>query len=676
MQTQPQTQGFAPAAPVSFENGEAPEIIWSAGKFKMKVGSRTSSYYKATPSPAFWSFYENNRTLVRASGITLHKEQGFVLLAKRKVSLVHAVRSIDMSRSVGSDVEILGPKDAAYLPYQRAGIEYARYHRNVLFGDEMGLGKTIQAIGVCNDDPTIKSVLVIVPAYLKLNWKREIERWYVRSTFQVAIVNAGDPWPSCAPSVGCFFTIINYDIIQRYGKDIGLLWDAVITDECHYIKNPKTKRTTAVLAIKSRRWLALSGTPALNRPIELWPVLSIMLSEDCPSWYSFAIRYCGGTDNGFGFEAKGSTNEAELQMMLRSRCMVRRLKDEVLTDLPPKIRQTIVLPPDNKARMVLNEEAQAWKLHEDTIADLTERRANAMISEDEAEYVNAGKAIARQMSIAFAEMALLRVNLSKLKVPFLCEHVESLISGGVEKVLVFFHHKEALRLFADEMRERGVLIVTGDIPAEKRDPIVTEFKTNPAKMILAGTIGAMGTGFNITNASNVVFAELDWRPGIMCQAEDRTHRIGQLNSVLCQYLLFDDSLDLHMIGNIIAKMESISKVLNKVVEEEPEQVAGVERKPAPKKRLTPVGLELRPVVLRGIQYLASKDQDLARTRNNEGFSKFDVRIGHRLASKPFLTANEAAYGASVLLRKYRRQLPREIIRALWPEEIDRDGECY
>jgi hypothetical protein len=319
---------------------------------------------------------------------------------------------------------------------------------------------------------------------------------------------------------------------------------------------------------------------------------------------------------------------------------------------------------------VLNEEAQAWKLHEETIVDLTERRANAMISEDEDEYVAAGRSIAKQMQIAFTEMALLRVQLSKLKVPFLCEHVDNLIDGGAEKVLVFFHHKEALAMFAEEAKAHGVLIVTGDIPSQKRDPIVDEFKTGPKK-ILAGTIGAMGTGFNITNAAHVVFVELDWRPGIMCQAEDRTHRIGQQNSVLCQYLLFEDSLDLHMIGNIIEKMDSLSRVLNKVVEDD----AAPDAAPAPKKKmrkLIPVPSEQRPLVLRSLRFLADLDPDQARTRNNAGFNKFDARLGHRMASKDFLTANEAAFVKTIMLPKYHRQLPREMVIALWPEKVDRD----
>jgi SWI/SNF-related matrix-associated actin-dependent regulator 1 of chromatin subfamily A len=184
--------------------------------------------------------------------------------------------ALNASRATDAAVELPVPDGLSYLPYQRAGIAYALGHPSVLFGDEMGLGKTIQAIGIINSDPSIKRVLVICPASLKLNWRNELRKWLVRE-MSIGIAQ-GKEFPESD------VVIINYDILTKHDPKIKAIeWDLVVCDEMHYLKSPDAQRTRAVIGFNSkgkgkdvapicgRRRIGLTGTPIPNRPIELFP---------------------------------------------------------------------------------------------------------------------------------------------------------------------------------------------------------------------------------------------------------------------------------------------------------------------------------------------------------------------------------------------------------------------
>jgi len=573
---------------------------------------------------------------------------------------------IQGSRSANSDITVPSPPGMEFKPFQRAGIEYARTHKNVLFGDEMGLGKTIQAIGVVNDNPDISRILVVCPAYLKLNWRHEIKLWQAVKR-PVFIVNSGEFIPRLGPEGG--WVIINYEILHRMTSVPP--FDTLIVDEAHFIKNLETKRTKAVLDVKADRKLALTGTPALNRPIELYPIVSMMMGPKAPSYWSFAKQYCDAKKGAFGMEVKGCSNPIKLQQFLRSNFMVRRLKKDVLKELPPKQRQIIELQATSEIKVSIDMERSAWQLHEDTLAEMRLRRDEAEISGDDATFQDIGKSMAKQIQIAFTAMALARVKLSEQKVPFIFAHLRDVMSGNNEKFIVFFHHKTALMQLHQQLEEAGIksLVITGDVSMPHRDERVREFQSNPDCRVILGSIGAMGTGVTLTASSTVIMAELDWRPGIMAQAEDRAHRIGQIDSVLCQYFLFENSVDSKMIGDVISKMENIGRFLDGEGEAENEQQK-VKREPKKKaernwesdvKSMTPSKSRL---IHESLRYMMGLDSDMARARNNQGFSKFDAGIGHRLGSKDCLTNREAAFAAH-LLHKYRRQLPRETVVTLW-----------
>jgi hypothetical protein len=154
-------------------------------------------------------------------------------------------QSREASRRTSLDIALPAPEGLDYLPYQRAGIAYGLDHPNVLFADEMGLGKTIQAIGVCNADASLKSILILCPASLRLNWLREWKKWYVHP-HRVCIAEGRLP-PSDV-------VIVNYDVLKKHIHEIhARQWDALICDEAHYLKNYKAQRTKLVLGDRKTR---------------------------------------------------------------------------------------------------------------------------------------------------------------------------------------------------------------------------------------------------------------------------------------------------------------------------------------------------------------------------------------------------------------------------------------
>jgi len=463
-----------------------------------------------------------------------------------KVRKLTMMRTLAASSAHDAEIDVPCPPDLSYLPYQRAAIAFGIDHPNVLLADEMGLGKTIEALGVINADENAKRVLIVCPASLKLNWARECENWLV-DRGEVGV--AGKTFPKDAQIV-----IINYDILGKWKKELKGTWDVLVADECHYVKNKDAKRSKALYAIKSRRKLFLTGTPILNRPVELWTIVSSLAPEEFDHFWNFANRYCAPIKNNFGWEFVGATNLDELHERLRGTIMVRRTKAEVLPDLPPKRRQVIELASDHIAKLIAVETG-AWKEHQRRLNELRAlKRGSAQKSEAELAAMRAG------VNVAFGELAKLRQDTAIAKVPLIIEHIKNVLED-VGKIVVFAHHRAVIQELAEPFGD-SVVTLTGDDAVAKRQAAVDRFQTDPTCQIFIGSITAAGFGLTLTASSNVVFAELDWVPAHLTQAEDRTHRLGQANSVLVQHLVLQDSLDARMVGTLIKKQRVIDKVVD------------------------------------------------------------------------------------------------------------------
>lgn len=666
---------------------KTPEEVLSSLKWseprevQTKAGPRIVSSAPATDE-VFTLWREGSESL-RKLGYSIGQFRGAWQLSRwqklPEVAQKAREEALAASRATDADVQVPLPDGLALLPYQRAGIAFALKREAVLFGDEMGLGKTIQAIGVLNSTPDAKRILVICPASLKLNWRNELRKWCVVKR-PIYVVDSQTGWPR---EDG--IAVVNYDVLHKYEAEIKAVeWDVLIADEAHYLKTPTARRTKMVFgvkakkdgtggrpAIRAKRRLLLTGTPIANRPVELFPLASYLYPKGFDNFFKYALRYCAAHRNGFGWDFSGASNLDELQDRLRASIMVRRLKKDVLTELPAKRRQVIEIPADGQLAHLVNAERDEYESYEDRIIDLQAAVEIAKASEDPDEHKRAVEALKEGMQAAFGAISSLRRQLGEAKADLCIEHLK----GAVEesgKVVAFAHHKALVAKIVEAFGPEAVVLV-GDTKMEDRQTAVERFQSDPSVKLFVGSIGAAGVGITLTASSHVVFCELDWVPGNVSQAEDRCHRIGQKNSVLVQHLVVEGSLDATMAKRIVEKQDVIDRALDSarlavevaVPAERSGRQGATVGTPADKlaKEADLMTADQREASIQALRLLASRCNG-ARDWDGMGFSKLDTTIGKDLASRPFLTKRQCAL-ARKICRKYRNtQLPAELVERM------------
>jgi len=580
-----------------------------------------------------------------------------------KAQLAETNKEIELSKKADIDIEIPAPEGCEYLGYQKAGIAYAIKRQGVLIGDEMGLGKTIQALGVINAIPEIENVLIICPASLRLNWAREAEKWIVR---KMGINVITSKWVKTMDGIN----IVNYDIIGRIDKSRE--WDLVVCDEAHYMKNKKALRTKQIMGyreprksewaiepIKAKRRMLLTGTPIVNRPIELHSLISYLDPQTWGNFFWYAKRYCDAHNNGYGWDFSGARNLDELQESLRSTVMIRRLKKDVLKELPEKRRQVIEIPANGCSGLV-EKEARAYAAMQDRISGLQAALELARAGSDD-EYAAAVENLGEASSAAFSEISRIRHETAMAKVPKVIEHVLDVLDD-VESLVIMAHHHDVVASIRAGLAQKKIksAVLTGETKMEDRQKAVDDFQSGQVRVFI-GTIRAAGVGITLTKASTVVFAELDWVPGNVSQAEDRLHRIGQEESVLVQHLVLEGSIDAVMAKTIVSKQAIIDQALDVMIRKEPILPMKEKRETSTRSQLKAMAEDLTPEEIRQIHIdlktLAGDDTDFANIRNGVGFNKIDARIGHDLAGMGCLTKMQAALGKKIL-HKYKGQLGR------------------
>jgi SWI/SNF-related matrix-associated actin-dependent regulator of chromatin subfamily A-like protein 1 len=447
-------------------------------------------------------------------------------------------------------VKIPVPSGRQYFPFQVEGIRFALGHPSTLLADEMGIGKTIQAIGLINAEPTLRKIIIICPASMRLVWRRELEKWLVRS-FLVGVIGVDSFEPSYLFEQSDIL-IINYDRLHRFTKLLqSNCYDLAILDECHFVKNPAAKRTKAATNIKAHHKLALSGTPILNRPAELLPVLSWLDPERWPlsSWHDYGVRYCGAFWNGFAWDLSGASNLEELARALRSTLMIRRTKAEVLPELPAKMRTVIELSPTTEMRGLVERELEAFK---------------AVIGHHSAECFkeSAAKLNVDWDTIDWDNLSKVRHETALAKVGLVAEFVSECLEGGSTKIVIFAYHRDVVSNLRAALSKYSPVILFGGMSSQQRQAAIDTFQGDEDCRVFIGNIQAAGVGITLSPASShVVFAELSWVPAEITQAEDRLHRIGQHDSVLVQHLVLEGSLDAMMAKVIVKKQRILDRVL-------------------------------------------------------------------------------------------------------------------
>ncbi|MDZ7355775.1 MAG: DEAD/DEAH box helicase [candidate division KSB1 bacterium] len=466
-----------------------------------------------------------------------------------------------LSRATDADIDIPAPEGLEYLPFQKAGIAYALNRSNALIADEMGMGKTIQAIGVINAiNP--ERVLVVCPAMVKINWYKELRKWLVKP-YSVDMAE-GIFWPAFAKIV-----IINYDILHHHQeKLLSTPWDLVVIDEAHYLKNITSRRTKIMYGskdhppVRGKMNIAMTGTPIENRLKDIWPTLHYL---DPASWQSFKEfmdtyhqkdyipdpRAPAWSDRKV-YRLGTEINLDQLQEKLRSTIMVRRLKADVLPELPPKFRQVIPFSPGGFLRL-LQAENRAFEVYD-------RAKQKRLAAEQELNFRSeAIKQMRRSEFKAFQELSKARLEVAKAKLPYAIEHIEGIVES--QPVVVFAYHREILKALYERFKPGGAGLVMGGIGDAERDAQVRAFQNGEFPVFVAQIANA--EGYTVSRASIAVFVELEWRWGKVSQAEDRLHRIGQKGHVLIQHTIFEGSLDARMLASVIEKQEVSEKALDR-----------------------------------------------------------------------------------------------------------------
>lgn len=427
------------------------------------------------------------------------------------------------------------PSGFSYLPYQIAGIEFLKEHKKVLLADEPGSGKTLMSIGLINECPDVWNALILCPASLRLNWEQEISKFLIDDIGKIEVVSYDSAWRE-----------------QNFSRLSSENWDLIVMDEAQYVKDRKSKRSMAAqsLATSVPRVVLLTGTPVDNNPSDIFPLLNILNPKMFNDFLSFARRYCGAFLQEVWVKGRqkkvwntsGSSNEEELQDILRSTLMIRRLKKDVLPQLPKKIRQIIEIENTEKA---VKAEDKAWE---------------AVC--EELGYNEAVKSLEEGVGVAFNEMAGIRKNVALAKVPYVLDFAENLLKS-IDKLIIFAHHKDVVSALMEGLKDYSPVKLVGGMSDKDKNKSVEKFQNDPSVRIFVGNIRAAGVGLTLTASSTVIFAEIVSVPAQMSQAEDRAARIGSTaNSVLIYHLVLQGSLDVHFVKRLVEKQKTADKILD------------------------------------------------------------------------------------------------------------------
>lgn len=432
-------------------------------------------------------------------------------------------------------------------PYQCEGIAYMINHGNCINGDDCGLGKTGQTIATLELMDAFPA-LVITPASVKYNWKKEWEKW--NPTRTVGVVGRKKKFDENVWQNDVI--IINYDILGERGLDkptakfkelLKKRWASCVMDEIHFLKSEKalrTKMAKKIVKTVPHVW-GLTGTLTQNKPADLiQPFTIIRRFEDIfSSTKEFKYRYCNAKMTVFGMDCSGFSNLEELHELLRMGGYIRRNKRDVLDELPPMVEQTIDVPISN---------TREYRKAENNLLEYLEKidinKVNSAVNAPHLVMIQTLK----QLSI-------------EGKLPFITTYIKEWLEANEgEQLLVFGVHRIPLQQLAEYFKAP---LIQGGVSADKKQQIVNEF-SNGGHRLLFANIQSAGTGTDglQDNCSNLVYIELPDKSTELEQANARLERMGQRNSINITYLLSPDTIDAD-IKEMVADKGMITGLVNK-----------------------------------------------------------------------------------------------------------------
>lgn len=420
--------------------------------------------------------------------------------------------------------------------FQRVGVGFAMVQNGrVIIADEMGLGKTVQALAYLAVNRQARPAVIVAPPAAMLAWERAIDTWLGEKFFRV---RTGNDTIEDAPVILCPWSLLAKQCGQIYDKRPA----AMVLDEGHYAKDGSSQRGGAVMRLAGApglvHRLVLTGTPMLNRPRELYPLLNFVQPGAWGTENQFFHQFCGPKLMKFGkrrcWTFDGISNGNELATRLVP-VMIRRMKQDVLKDLPPKHRISIPI------------EA---KLDADSLPP--------------AELEKLKKAVALQdAGLAFAAMATMRRLCGLAKAKQAVEWIKDALET-TNKIVVFAHHSDVQRIVFEALASYSPVWISGGMTPDEKGAAVTQFQTNPKARVIVCSLGAAREAITLTAANLLVMAERDWVPGAEAQAEDRIHRIGQTAPCTVVRLMSDHPIDIAIQEVIDRKTAVAAHVLGQV----------------------------------------------------------------------------------------------------------------
>ena len=419
--------------------------------------------------------------------------------------------------------------------YQKQGINFLVSKHGGMLLDEQGLGKTIQALKACEKvDPEV--LIIVCPAIMRGTWSHHVAN-LIPTSIQT-IINSYE-W---------YVKLDNYKSLLKSikGKRV-----AVIVDEAHYIKTPTSKRTKTVQHLLSLDNIVfkvlLTGTPVTRDVDDLYTQLKVFYPDFCRSIFEYRKKYMNCIHSYFGDVYKGFKNKYSRQEIIKylKSCSLRRTKKSAGLNLPSIVRQPVYID--------INKTIAKKSLE---ILDYATKVINGV--DDYTTYKT-------DLSEEASHIASLRKALGVAKVPQVLQYVEHLLQSGITKLVLFGVHVDVVNLIYESLKEKYKEIKThriiGATTSTQREKIIKEFQELETPQILVANMIACGVGVTLTKSHTVVFAELDFTPSNIMQAEARVHRITQEHIVNSIFMVANDSLDAKILDLIKDKLKVIKDVL-------------------------------------------------------------------------------------------------------------------
>ena len=453
-------------------------------------------------------------------------------------------RKAEIRQRLIESKEVLWHTDAPLRDYQKAGVNFLIQAKRAILGDDPGLGKTLQAIMACEGEQA-RRALIVCPNTIKWVWYEEIKKW----TGKEAVV-IGGPRKKREKALEAYkngYLIINYESARLHPIIQEIEWDVMICDEAHRLKNRKALQTQFIKRVKAKNVYMVTGTPIMNRTEELWSLLNILYPKVFTSFWRFVDQYCQKRTTYFGTEVLPGTDEqVERLRLLLQPIMIRRRKDEVLTELPAKVYQRLPVELEGRQKVMYKQ------MERDSLAILSQGAIAAPVVIAQ---------ITRLRQIAVGAQLLDPEIDSSAKFKALDEILDIHLQD--HKIVVFSQFRRAIELLQERYAAKGLecVVVTGEVSQEDRVKATQRFQTDNNCRIMLSTIQAGGLGLTWTAADIVVFLDRHWTPAMNLQAEDRLHRIGQRNSVTVINMVAKDTVEEWIEDILAGKQENFDKII-------------------------------------------------------------------------------------------------------------------